>query len=114
MGNTDLSKEEMQRYIEEQKKKIEEALARMTPEERAQVEKNYAALKEADDAAMRKTLDDARAVMDTAQEHHTIQNPGAYVPEAVRQIKFCPSCGAQAGSGNFCEYCGAPLNNSIK
>jgi hypothetical protein len=82
MGNTDLSNEEMQRYIEEQKKKIEEALARMTPEERAQVEKNYAALKEADDAAMRKTLDDARAVR--AQEHHTIQNPGAYVPEAVR------------------------------
>lgn len=112
MGNTDLSNEEMQRYIEEQKKKIEEALARMTPEERAQVEKNYAALKEADDAAMRKTLDDARAVM--AQEHHTIQNPGAYVPEAVRQIKSCPGCGAQAGSGNFCEYCGAPLNNSIK
>ena len=35
MGNTDLSNEEMQRYIEEQKKKIEEALARMTPEERA-------------------------------------------------------------------------------
>ena len=113
MGNTDLSNEEMQRYIEEQKKKIEEALARMTPEERAQVEKNYAALKEADDAAMRKTLDDARAVS-TAQEHHTIQNPGAYVPEAVRQIKFCPGCGAQAGSGNFCEYCGAPLNISIK
>lgn len=110
MGNTDLSNEEMQRYIEEQKKKIEEALARMTPEERAEVEKNYAALKEADDAAMRKTLDDARAVMNTAQEHHTIQNPGAYVPEAVRQIKFCPGCGAQAGSGNFCEYCGAPLN----
>lgn len=62
MGNTDLSNEEMQRYIEEQKKKIEEALARMTPEERAEVEKNYAALKEADDAAMRKTLDDAQAV----------------------------------------------------
>jgi membrane protein involved in colicin uptake len=62
MGNTDLSNEEMQRYIEEQKKKIEEALARMTPEKRAQAEKNYAALKEADDAAMRKTLDDARAV----------------------------------------------------
>jgi len=111
MGNTDLSNEEMQHYIEEQKKKIEEALARMTPEERAEVEKNYAALKEADDAAMRKTLDDARAVMEmnTAQEHHTVPNPGAYVPEAVRQIKFCPNCGAQAGSGNFCEYCGAPL-----
>ena len=35
MGNADLTSEEMQRYIEEQKKKIEEALARMTPEERA-------------------------------------------------------------------------------
>ncbi len=35
MANTDFNSEEMQRYIEAQKKKLEEALARMTPEERA-------------------------------------------------------------------------------
>ena len=116
MGNQDLSSEEMQRYIEAQKKKIEEALARMTPEERAEVEMNFAALREADDARLRKTLDDARKVMEmnTAQEHHTIANPGAYVPEAARQgtdtpVRFCPNCGAKAEEGKFCEYCGSPL-----
>lgn len=116
MGNPDLSSVEMQRYIEEQKKKIEEALARMTPEERAQVEKNYDALRQEDEARLRKTLDDARKVMEmnTAQEHHQSANPGAYVPEAMRQgteipVRFCPNCGAKAEEGKFCEYCGSPL-----
>ena len=116
MGNADLTSEEMQRYIEAQKKKIEEALARMTPEERAEVEKTFAALREADDARLRKTLDDARKVMEmsTAQEHHQSANPGAYVPEAMRQgteipVRFCPNCGAKAEEGKFCEYCGSPL-----
>ncbi|MGI6264787.1 MAG: hypothetical protein ACOYJY_04890 [Acutalibacteraceae bacterium] len=116
MANADLSPEEMQRYLEEQKKKVEAMLAAMTPEERAEAEKNFAAMREADDAAMRKTLDDARKVMEmnTAREHHTIANPGAYAPKTVRQgdeaqVRFCPNCGAKAGNGNFCEYCGSPL-----
>ena len=50
----------MQRYIEEQKKKMEAQLAAMTPEERADAEKKFAAMREADEAAMRKTLDDCR------------------------------------------------------
>lgn len=112
MANADLSPEEMQRYLEEQKKKVEAMLAAMTPEERAEAEKNFAAMREADDAAMRKTLDDARKVMEmnTAREHHTIANPGAYAAESVQQVtRLCPNCGAKAGVGNFCEYCGAPL-----
>ena len=116
MGNADLTSEEMQRYIEEQKKKIEEALARMTSEERAQVEKNYDVLRQEDEARLRKTLDDARKVMEmnTAQEHHQSANPGAYVPEAARQgtdtpVRFCPNCGAKAEEGKFCKYCGSPL-----
>ena len=64
MGSPDFSSEEMQRCIEEQKKKMEAQLAAMTPEERADAEKKFAAMREADEAAMRKTLDDARKVME--------------------------------------------------
>ena len=116
MGTPDFNNEDMQRYIEEQKKKVEAMLAAMTPEECAEAEKRFAAAREADDAALRKTLDDARKVMkmNTAQEHHTVANPGAYAPEAVKSdagkpLGFCPNCGAKAGGGNFCEYCGSPL-----
>ena len=116
MGSPDFSSEEMQRYIEEQKKKMEAMLAALTPEERADAEKKFAAMREADEAAMRKTLDDARKVMEmnTAQEHHTVPYPRAYVPDgaksdAEKPVRFCQNCGAQAGDGKFCEYCGSPL-----
>ena len=71
MGKPDLTEEELKRLLEEQKKKVEAMLAAMTPEERADAEKKFAAMREADEAAMRKTLDDARKVMEmnTAQEH---------------------------------------------
>ena len=116
MGNPDLSSEEMQRYIEAQKKKLEEALARMTPEERAEAENNFAVLRQADEARLRKTLDDARSIMEmnTAQEHHQSAAPGSYVPEAMLKgmenpICFFPNCGAKADGGKFCEFCGSPL-----
>ena len=116
MGKPDLTEEELKRLLEEQKKKVEAMLAAMTPEERADAEKKFAAMREADEAAMRKTLDDARKVMEmnTAQEHHTIPYPGAYVPDGARSdaekpVRFCQNCGAQAGDGKFCEYCGSPL-----
>ena len=93
MGKPDLTEEELKRLLEEQKKKVEAMLA-----------------------AMRKTLDDARKVMEmnTAQEHHTVPYPGAYVPDGARNdaekpVRFCRNCGAQAGDGKFCEYCGSPL-----
>ena len=108
MGKLDLTEEELKRLLEEQKKKVEAMLAAMTPEERADAEKKF--------AAMRKTLDDARKVMEmnTAQEHHTVPYPGAYVPDGARSdaekpVRFCQNCGAQAGDGKFCEYCGSPL-----
>ena len=116
MENRDFNPEELQRILEEQKKKAEEMFAAMSPEERKEAEKRFAAMKAADDAAMNKTLEDARKVMEmnTAQEHHTAARPGAYVPEALRQInenpvRFCPNCGAPAGGGAFCECCGSPL-----
>ena len=117
MTGADHNSEEMQRLIEEQQKKVEAMLAAMTPEERAEAEKRFAAAREADDAALRKTLDDARKVMEmnTAQEHHTVPYPGAYVPDGARRsdaekpVRFCRNCGAQAGDGKFCKYCGSPL-----
>lgn len=119
MATPDLTPEEVQRLIAEKKKQLEEMLARMTPEERAEAEKNFAALRAADEAAMRKTLDDARAVMEmnAAQAHHLRPDPGAWAPEAARQaarntVRFCPNCGAKAQRGKFCEYCGSPLKTS--
>lgn len=116
MGKPDLTEEELKRLLEEQKKKVEAQLASMTPEERADAEKKFAAIREADEAAMRKTLDDARGVMEmnTAQEHHTIPYPGAHVQGGARSdvekpVRFCQNCGAQAGDGKYCEYCGSPL-----
>ena len=52
--------------------------------------------------------------MNTAQEHHTVPYPGAHVPDgaqsgAEKPVRFCQNCGAQAGDGKFCEYCGSPL-----
>ena len=72
MGKPNLNEEELKRLLEEQKKKVEAMLAAMTPEERADAEKKFAAMREADEDAMGKTLDDARKVMEmnTAQEHH--------------------------------------------
>ncbi len=109
MGTPDLTPEELERLVEKKKKELEQMLARLTPEARAEAEKNAAALWEADAAAMRKTLDDARAVMEmnTLQEHGLRGAPGAYVPEAA--VRVCPNCGAQAPGGSFCEYCGSPL-----
>ena len=45
----------------------------------------------------------------TAQEHRTIHNPGAYACDAAHKPRFCQNCGAQAGSGKYCEYCGSAL-----
>ena len=118
MGNVDLGNEDMQRYVEEQKKKMDAMLAAMTPEEHADAEARFAAMREADEARLRKTLEDARAVMEmnTVREHGLGGAPlGAYVPDAARKMsenpsRFCPNCGARADGGNFCEYCGSPLN----
>ena len=116
MGKPDLTEEELKRLLEEQKKKVEAMLAAMTPEERANAEKTFAAMREADEAVLKKTLDDARKVMEmnTAQEHHIAAHPCVFVTEAAwkeaeKPARFCPNCGAQAGDGKFCEYCGFPL-----
>ena len=115
MTGADHNSEEMQRLIEEQKKKVEAMLAAMTPEERAEAERRFAALQQADSEAMQKTVEAARRVMEmnTAQEHHAEPYPGATVPEAAKAAekppRFCPNCGAPADGGAFCAYCGSPL-----
>ena len=115
MTMPDLTPEEAARLVAEKKKQLEEMLSRLTPEERADAEKAFAALREKDDAALRKTLDDARAVMEmnTAQEHRLPVAPGACAPAPeTPAARFCPNCGAKAERGNFCENCGAPLKTS--
>lgn len=72
------------------------------PENNAGNVPDFAAMREADEAAMRKTLGDARKVMEmnTSQEHHTVPYPGAYVPDGARSdaekpVRFCQNCGAK-------------------
>lgn len=113
MENESFSVEELNRYIEEQKKKVEEMLANMTPEERLEAEKRFAAAKEEDEVRLRKTLEDAREVMNMNTEH-TAAYPDATVTEhacvnAENSVCLCPNCGAKSGGGKFCEYCGSRL-----
>lgn len=96
------NQEEMERYLEEQKKKVEVMLAAVTPEERAQAEQKFAAMKAADDAMMQQTMNDAQKAM-------KMNTGSGYAPEAEKQVCFCPNCGAPAGGRNFCEYCGSSL-----
>ena len=64
--------------------------------ERAEAERRFAALQQADSEAMQKSVEAARRVMEmnTAQEHHAEPYPGATVPEAAKAAekppRFCP------------------------
>jgi hypothetical protein len=42
----------------------------------------------------------------------TAAAPGA-APAAPR-VRFCPQCGVEVASGNFCSECGAPLSGSAR
>ena len=121
-NNTEISREELERALEEANKKAQAMLDKMTPEERAQAQTKANRTIAEDQAAMQKLINEASAVMNsyppqremmernTAQEHGTIPNPGAYVPTPAGDAsRFCPSCGAKADGGKFCEYCGKPL-----
>ena len=87
--------EELEQMLEKAKRDWQEQLDKMTPEERAQAESRAQAALEADQAAMQKLLADVAALT------------GGAAPKT--QPKFCGHCGAPAGSGTLCEYCGLPL-----
>jgi len=93
----DYTPEEIQQMIEKAQRDLQETLAKMTPEERAEAERKAQEYIAQDNAKMQSLIDDANRV--AAQT--SAQN--AQAP------KFCPSCGAPASGGYFCQYCGNPL-----
>jgi vacuolar-type H+-ATPase subunit H len=91
----ELSPEELALALEKAKREAQALLDKMTPEEREQARIKAEKLIEEDNASMQKLIDDAKRV---ASEFSEKKAPS-----------FCTGCGAPAGKGNFCEYCGQPL-----
>ena len=94
-SNLNMSPEELEKALEKAKKDMQAMLDRMTPEERRQAERKAQKLIEEDQASMQRLLDDAAGI--------------AGRPNGKRIPGFCVNCGAPAGGGKFCEYCGSPL-----
>ena len=92
----DMSPEELEKLVEKAKAELQAKLDRMTPEERAQAELKAQKMIEADNARMQKIIDDAKKI----------------ISDTAPAPKFCSNCGAPAGGGNFCEYCGNPLRKT--
>jgi phage I-like protein len=90
------SPEELEKMLEKAKKEAEAALAKLTPEQRAEAEMRAKKLMEEDAAAMRELVESASKL-----------SAGA-APKAARE---CPHCLAPVGSGRVCEYCGSPLED---
>lgn len=95
--NVAMSREELERQIEEAKRKVQEMLDRMTPEERAQAQAKAQNLIAEDQAAMQKLIENATAVLNST------------APAAQTSPRFCRNCGAPAEGGKFCSYCGSAL-----
>ncbi len=89
------SPEELEKMLEKAKKEAEAALAKLTPEQRAEAEIRAKKLMEEDAAAMRELVESASKL-----------SAGA-APKAARE---CPHCLAPV-SGRVCEYCGSPLED---
>ena len=87
------SREEIEKMIEKAKADLEATLAKMTPEERAEAEARAKKMIEEDNARTQKLIEDA-----------------AKLTSRAPSPKFCSNCGAKVEGGNFCEYCGSPLN----
>ncbi|MBR0027412.1 MAG: hypothetical protein IJP58_02040 [Clostridia bacterium] len=91
------TREELEQLVEKAKRDLQETLDKMTPEERAEAERKAKKAIAEDEARMQKIFEDVAKY-----------TSGGAMP-AQSKPKFCPNCGAPAGSGNFCEYCGKPL-----
>ena len=90
------TREELQQMIEKAQKDAEAALAKLTPEQRAEAELRAKKMIEDDAAAMRELVESASKLSFGA------------APKAARE---CPHCLAPVGSGRVCEYCGSPLED---
>ena len=87
------TREELEQILEEQKAMLQKSLAAMSPQERAEaIRKAEQAIKE-DEIKRQRLLDSAAKLL--AHSHHQKEKP-----------KFCTHCGAKAGDGEYCEYCG--------
>ena len=93
-NNLDNTPEEIQKMIEKAQAELQAKLDAMTPEERRQAELKAKQAIEEDAALMQSILYDANRIA------------GKNAPE---KEKLCPNCGAPAGEGNFCAYCGSQL-----
>lgn len=93
-NNLDYTPEEIQKMIEKAQAELQAKLDAMTPEERRQAELKAKQAIEEDAAHMQSILYDANRIA------------GKNAPE---KEKLCPNCGAPAGEGNFCAYCGSQL-----
>lgn len=89
------SPEEMKKMIEKAQRELQEALDKLTPEERAQAEMRAKQMMEEDAARLHALVDEAAKA--------AAGSPPKTIP------KFCSNCGAPAGGGKFCAYCGSPL-----
>ena len=94
-GMEDYTPEQIQEMIDKAQRELEETLSKMTPEERAEAERKAQQALREDEAKRQRLLDSAAELL------------GKSAP--TEKPKFCPNCGAPAGSGNFCEYCGTKL-----
>ena len=89
------TREDLEKMIEKAKKDLQEAMEKLSPEERAEAEKRAQKMIADDEAKRKRLLESASELLGKR-----------FVPETP---KFCKSCGAPAGSGKFCEYCGQLL-----
>lgn len=98
MGRMEVSQEELEKALEKAKKDLEETLAKMTPEERAQAEAKAQKLIAEDQARTDRMIEQAKAIA-----------AGADPIEVLKKPKFCTNCGAPVSGGKFCTNCGSPL-----
>ena len=90
--------EEMRALLEKAQKDLDEALAKMTPAERAAAEARAKAALEKEEAEHKALMERVAAVLGEKS-----------APQAEQRPKFCRNCGAPAGEGKFCTNCGSRL-----
>ncbi len=91
------TREELEKMLEKAKKDLREAMEKLSPEERAEAEERARKMIADDEAERKRLLENASQILEKPAQ-----------PETLKP-KFCKNCGAPAGSGKFCEYCGQLL-----